>query len=165
MKRLWIIAETAALAVTDQVFKSYVEQKLEQGEEKLLKGRLVLRRVKNKGMCLNFLQEKPKVVRVLSTAAASAVTAVLAAVLFRKGHVLQKQGLVFVSAGAWSNTFDRWFRDGVVDYIGIKRGRKELSGITYNLADFFIFAGSGAAAVSALLSGKRKRVKKRKNMV
>ena len=159
MKRTVYIAETAALAATDQILKTYVEHHLEPGREKELKGRLVLRRVRNKGLCLNLFQDRPKAVRVLSSAAAAAVTAVQAAVLLKKGHFLQKQGIVFLSAGAWSNTFDRWFRGGVVDYAGVRCKCKKISGITYNLADVFIAAGSAAAAASALLPAKKKRGK------
>ena len=69
-------------------------------------------------------------------------------------------------AGVWSNTFDRWARDGVTDYIGVKSGSKRLSAITYNLADFFILAGNVILTLTALFpSGKRKNGKMRKNMV
>ena len=149
MKRTVYIAETAALAAADQILKTYVEHHLEPGREKELKGRLVLRRFRH----------RPKAVRVLSSAAAAAVAAVQAAVLLKKGHFLQKQGIVFLSAGAWSNTFDRWFRGGVVDYAGVRCKCKKISGITYNLADVFIAAGSAAAAASALLPAKKKRGK------
>lgn len=166
MKKALYIAECAALAAADQALKSYVEQNMEQGEERPIKGRFVLRSVRNKGMCLNLLQEKPKLVKRLSAAAALAVTVLQAASLLRKGRFLRRQGFALISAGAWSNTFDRWTKDGVVDYIGIKCGSERLSQITYNLADFYIFAGSAVlTAASFFPIRKRKNVKKGKSVI
>mgnify|MGYP001861209335 CR=1 FL=1 len=166
MKKLWYAGESVVLIALDQGLKSYIVQNLEPGEERRLTDRIVLRRAENKGMCLNILEDRPEAVKVLSVSAALAVTAAQAAVLFRKKHFFRKQGLAFLLAGAWSNTFDRWTRGGVVDYIGVKcRGRK-LSAITYNLADFFIFAGSVILAAAAFVTrDKRKNRKTEKSMV
>ena len=154
MKKIWFIGESIVLIALDQSLKLYTEQNLNPGEEKHLTDRIVLRRVKNKGMCLNLLQDRPEVVKKLSAG------------LFRKGHFFRKNGLALLSAGAWSNTFDRWTKDGVADYIGIKCGNEKVSAITYNLADFFIFAGNVILAAAALFSGgKRKNRKSEKNMV
>ena len=68
--------------------------------------------------------------------------------LFRKKGAWKKAALSMMSAGAWSNTFDRFARGHVTDYIGFKTGSKKLSSITYNLADFFLAAG--ALLLSAL---------------
>ena len=38
-------------------------------------------------------------------------------------------------AGAWSNTFDRWFRGHVIDYVGFQTKWKKVTEITYNLGD------------------------------
>lgn len=166
MKKMWALGENAVLIAIDQGLKSYVEQNLKPGEEKHLTDRAVLRRVKNQGMCLNLLQDKPKSVKILSLSAAAALTAVQTAAQLRKGHFFRKQGLVLLSAGALSNTFDRWARDGVVDYIGIKCGNEKLSAVTYNLADFFIFAGNVILAVTGLFPRRRrKNMKSEKNMV
>lgn len=43
--------------------------------------------------------------------------------------------------GAWSNLADRYHKDKVVDYIGIKAEKKKLEQVTYNLGDFAIGAG------------------------
>lgn len=166
MKKWWFIGESAALTVLDQSLKSYVEQNIKPGEEKHLTDRVVLRNVKNRGMCMNLLQENPKAVKIFSVSAALALTAAQTVTLFRKGYFFRKKGFAFLLAGAWSNTFDRWARDGVTDYIGVKSGSKRLSAITYNLADFFILAGNVILTLTALFpSGKRKNGKMRKNMV
>ena len=166
MKKIWFVGESIILIALDQSLKSYTEQNLNPGEEKILSDRIVLRRVKNKGMCLNLLQDSPEVVKALSTSAALAVTVVQTAGLFRKGHFFRKEGLALLSAGAWSNTLDRWMRDGVADYIGIKCSNEKMSAITYNLADFFILAGNVILAAAGLFPReKRKNRKKDKNMV
>lgn len=166
MKKWWYIGESAALAAADQCLKSYVEENMEEGEEKPITGRIVLRRVKNKGMCLNFLQKKPGVVRTLSLTCALGLTAAQAAALFQKGHFFRRHGLAFLLAGAWSNTFDRLVKNGVTDYIGVKFRSGKLSKITYNLADFYIFAGNVILFLTSVFpSGKRKATKTEKNMV
>lgn len=166
MKKIWFVGESIVLLALDQGLKAYVVQNLEPGEEKHVTDRIVLRRVENKGMCLNILEDKPEAVKVLSVSAALAVTAAQAAALLRKGHFFRKQGLAFLLAGAWSNTADRWTRGSVVDYIGVKCSGKKLSAITYNLADFFILAGNVILAAAALFTrDKRKNRKTGKNMV
>lgn len=166
MKKIWLMAESAVLAAADQIMKSYVEQNMEMHEERTLRGKVVLRRVRNKGMCMNILEEKEEIVKGISAAAASGVTAAQIISMAGKGRFLHKQGLAFLSAGAWSNTFDRWGRQGVVDYIGIKSGSEKISSITYNLADLFIFAGSILLMISAVFAPvKRKLLKKEKSVV
>ena len=166
MKKIWFVGESIVLIALEQSLKSYAEQNLTPGEEKHLTDRIVLRRVKNKGMCLNLLQDRPDIVKAVSTFAALAITGVQAAELFRKGRFFRKKGLALLTAGAWSNTFDRWTKDGVVDYIGIKCSNEKVSAITYNLADFFIFAGNMILAAAALFPRKkRKNMKPEKNMV
>lgn len=166
MKKIWFVGESIVLLALDQGLKAYIVQNLEPGEEKHVTDRIVLRRVENKGMCLNILEDKPEAAKVLSVSAALAVTAAQAAALLRKGHFFRKQGLAFLLAGAWSNTADRWTRGSVVDYIGVKCSGKKLSAITYNLADFFILAGNVILAAAALFTrDKRKNRKTGKNMV
>ena len=100
MKKWWFIGESAALAVLDQSLKSYVEQNIKPGEEKHLTERVVLRNVKNRGMCMNLLQENPKAVKICSVFAALALTAAQTVTLFRKGYFFRKKGFALLLAGA-----------------------------------------------------------------
>ena len=43
-----------------------------------------------------------------------------------------------MTAGAWSNTFDRWIRGYVIDYAAVKCRHQKLSKITFNLGDVLI---------------------------
>ena len=73
----------------------------------------------------------------------------------------KKKGFALMAAGAWSNTFDRWTRGHVVDYVGFRSKNNKVSSITYNLGDFFLAAG-GAAALAASLFSSRKTERKQK---
>ena len=67
---------------------------------------------------MGFLSENQTAVRYLSLAAAGIVTVCQAVVSFRRKGFWKKQGLALMSAGAWSNTFDRLARGYVIDYVG-----------------------------------------------
>lgn len=154
MKKRWFLCETGVLFAADQILKSYAEQNMDKGEEKELAGPIVLRRVSNTGLCLNLLSGSPGIVKALSLTAAGLVSLSYTLVLFRKKGFWKKKALSLMTAGAWSNTFDRFARGHVSDYIGFKAGDRKLSSITYNLADFFIAAGALLLSVVSLASGE-----------
>ena len=81
---------------------------MDKNEEKELAGPVVLRRVANTGMCLNLLSGSPKIVRAFSLAAAGFVSLLYTLALFRKKGAWKKAALSMMTAGAWSNTFDRF---------------------------------------------------------
>ena len=141
MKRRWFLAGSAVLFGADQLMKTYVEQNLDKGEEKMLTDRVMLRRVHNKGMCLNLLDHEPGLVKYLSVFSASVLTVIYGISLTRRKGFWRKKGLALMAAGAWSNTFDRCARGHVVDYIGFRCENKKVSDVTYNLGDFLIAAG------------------------
>ena len=128
MKRHWFLWGSGVLFASDQILKTYAEQNLEKNEERKLTERVVLRRVNNNGMCLNLMKKK---------------------------GFWKKTALSLLAAGAWSNTFDRFIRGYVVDYIGFKCENEKVSRITYNLGDFFIGAGALLLSVTGLFERKR----------
>lgn len=160
MKRRWFLFGTAGLFTVDQFLKSYVEQNLDKDEERKLAGPVVMRRVSNRGMCCGLLSERRGIVRTLSLTAAGVVTALQAASLLREKGFWKKKALCLLSAGAWSNTFDRFTRGYVVDYIGFQQQDSKLSKLTYNLGDFLIASGalllSLQSAGSSFSSGRKK---------
>lgn len=156
MKRHWFLWGSGALLASDQILKAYAEQNLDKKEERKLTEKVVLRRVNNHGMCLNLLSDRPGVVRILSAVAAGTVTVLQVVSLMRKKGFWKKTALSFLSAGAWSNTFDRFARGYVVDYIGFKFGNEKVSRITYNLGDFFIGAGAAVLSLAGLFEPKEK---------
>lgn len=56
--------------------------------------------------------------------------------------------------GAVGNTYDRFKRGYVVDYLSLKTKNKKLSDITFNLSDLALFAGAVLTVWSSLF-GKR----------
>ena len=157
MKRKWFFIETAGLFAADQLLKTYAEQNLDKKEERKLAGPAVLRRVHNKGLCMEFLSENQTAVRYLSLAAAGIVTICQAVISFRRKGFWKKQGLALMSAGAWSNTFDRFARGYVIDYVGFDVKDPKAAKITYNLGDFFIAAGAAILSLCALFSPSKKK--------
>ena len=119
-----------AVFLLDQWIKDYVEKNLKMGEKRKLAEKLELRRVHNPGICLGVFANKPEKVTV---------TQMLT--LLGNNHVLKKAGITLAAAGAWSNLADRYHKEKVVDYIGIKTEKKKLEQVTYNLGDFAIGAG------------------------
>ena len=104
--------------LVDQWAKHYVEKNLKMGEKRKLTEKLELRRIHNPGICLGVFANKPEKVKKLTEA-----------------------GTGIVTAGAWSNLTDRYQKEKVVDYIGVKTGKEKLDQVTYNLGDFAIGAG------------------------
>ncbi len=140
------------------MLKTYAEQNLEKKEERRPAGPIVLRRVRNKGMCMGLLSENQNAVRYLSLAAAGIVTVYQAAVSLGRKGFWKKKGLLLLSAGAWSNTFDRFARGYVVDYIGFDVKEPKIAKITYNLGDFFIAAGSVILSLCFVYSPSKKKM-------
>lgn len=77
----------------------------------------------------------------LTEAGTGIVTVTQMLTLLGNNHVLKKAGITLAAAGAWSNLADRYHKEKVVDYIGIKTEKKKLEQVTYNLGDFAIGAG------------------------
>ena len=160
MSRKWSLIETAGLFAADQLFKTYAEQNLDKKDERKLAGVLVLRRVHNKGLCMGLLSENQAAVKWLSLAASCIVTVCQTIVSFRRKGFWKKKGLALMTAGAWSNTFDRFARGYVVDYIGFDIKDPKTAKITYNLGDFFITAGAVILSLRSLFSPSGKEKKK-----
>lgn len=158
---LVLINITACLALIDIAMKSTIEGYMTKKEERTAcGGRLILRKVYNKGMCMNLLEDHQDVVKYGSAFAAVLLTIYqLLTLLRRKACILKKWGLSLMTAGAWSNTFDRWFRGYVIDYAAIKSKYKKVSGITFNLADVLIGAGGVLVVIASIIAQLRRKKK------
>lgn len=155
MKGGWMLAETAGLFAADQIIKTCAEQKLDLNEERKAGSKIRIRRVHNYGMAFGFLSDQTEPVRWFSLLAAGAVTGIQILELFLGRGFLGKAAAGMLSAGAWSNTFDRFARGYVVDYIGFSVKNEKAGKLTYNLGDFLIAAG-------VLLLGVRSLFRKEK---
>ena len=113
-----------AVFLLDQWIKDYVEKNLKMGEKRKLAEKLELRRVHNPGICLGVFANKPEKVKKLTEAGTGIVTVTQMLTLLGNNHVLKKAGITLAAAGAWSNLADRYHKEKVVDYIGIKTEKK-----------------------------------------
>ena len=100
----------------------------------------------------------------LSLAVTTVVTGAGAVVGAGKGRILEKLGLTLTAAGAWSNTWDRFRRGYVVDYIGIRQKNKKFDRLTYNVGDFCIVAGSILWVAGNTVKSGKSRKNKQKNL-
>lgn len=139
----------------DMGIKQYIEDTFDRREErKCIVPGLVLRKVYNRGFLLSTLEKYPKIAQ-----GASAVTGVV--ILFydlllflKKGKWLEKTGMIFLTAGAASNIYDRLVRKKVIDYIGFQSKNKFLSSLTANLADFYVIIGAVLVGIGRI--GKKR---------
>lgn len=139
------------LGVADLFVKQQIEEQLLKREEKpVLGGRILLRRVHNRGFALNALDARPKLVKYGSLLAGLICTGFGMPIFLGKGCLVRKSGMALVLAGAFSNIYDRIVRGFVIDYFGIQTKWKKFSDITFNLGDIFVFAG-----VAMLFYGKK----------
>lgn len=139
-KRLWGLF--LLLVCSDMGAKQYVEDTFRPGEEKkTILGKVVLRKVYNEGFAMNTLEKYPVAVKGASAAMGAGIAVRDAWLLAQKGRRLQKLGMTLLSAGAFSNIYDRLIRGKVIDYIGVE-GEKKRNRITVNLADFYILLGA-----------------------
>lgn len=139
----------AALLIGDLAARQYVEEHFKEGEEHpAFGGKIIFRKVHNKGLMLNVLDEKQQMVKWLSAGAAAVCAGMAAVTLARKKHRIRKTAFICLLAGAAGNLYDRFLRGYVVDYIGLKTKWKKLSNITFNIGDILIFAGTLTAALT-----------------
>lgn len=137
-----------ALVCFDMGIKQYIERTYKEREEReTIAGRLVLRKVYNRGFMLNVLQERSEIVKGASAGIGAGIVLYDIWLFPKKGRLLKKLGMVFLSAGAFSNIYDRLIRGKVIDYIGVQSKHKFLSRITANLADIYVAAGAVLTAI------------------
>lgn len=145
----------AAVAGTDLGIKKYTEETLGDAEERRIwKGKGIYRKVHNKGLMLNRLDDKPEVVKGLSVAALASLCCFAGVLEKENGRKLTKFGTALMLGGACGNTYDRVTRGYVVDYLAIKSKNKKLQDITFNLSDLALFAGALLMVWDYLFGGK-----------
>lgn len=131
------------LFALDMAVKQYIEENVEESEEKSFgKTSILIRKVYNEGFAFNSMDSEPEKVKKASTLTTVAICLLAFIESFRKGHRVDKTALVLLSAGALSNTYDRIVRRKVIDYIGVRSKHKKIADITANLADVYIMAGT-----------------------
>lgn len=118
-----------------------------------LKGRILIRRYHNKGAMLNLGERRGPLVAAVSVVLSAAMTVVFVCSLGQKGNRLLRLGLSLLLGGAFSNTYDRWKRRYVVDYLTFHVRWKPLRRVVFNLSDFCIMIGALLAVLGAPADG------------
>ena len=148
-----MIGMTAFLFLLDLMIKESIEKNVDVSEEReLAGGKILIRKVYNKGMLLHFMDQRPRAVKSITAALGIFIIVYDIFLLFVKKRFLEKVGMVFLTGGAFSNIYDRLARGKVIDYIGFQTKNKAFTRVTFNLGDFFILLG----AILALLSGRKR---------
>ena len=122
-------------------------------ETPILKGKVIIRKYYNKGAALNFLAKKPERMRQIQTLLMAAAGGSFFTLLSRRGDKGVKTALAMILGGGASNLYDRVKKGHVVDYFSFKTRSRRLSGIIFNISDFFVFAG----ALLLVLFGKKEK--------
>jgi len=157
MGKLVFLITSLALAFADIGIKTFIESNYKRGEEKsILKDKVKIRKVYNQGAAFNIMENEPEMVKKLSGALSVDLFIYYVFTLLRRGRPLEKIGLTLINAGAWSNTFDRWLRGYVVDYVGFNTRWDKFNRLTFNIGDFFIMKGAILMVVSSMLPHGRK---------
>lgn len=139
--------------VGDFIIKNYIEKKKkEDSDTPILGGRLIIRRLHNKGACLSIGSKKSVLVAAVSLAFAIMMSIIFVATLTTKGNNFLKAGLSLLLGGAYSNTYDRLKRKFVVDYISFASKSTFFQGIVFNISDFCIAIGAAMAAIATILN-------------
>ena len=102
--------------------------------------RIILRKGSQSGDVHEFFG-RTSIVKKASLVVAGILTVGQFYAFRKKGNAMKRAGLVLGTAGAWSNTWDRWTRGYVVDYVGFQTP-VQMEQDTYNLGDFFLVMGS-----------------------
>ena len=146
---LLCIALLLGIPVLDLGIKYYIEKKIDKYSEKpILNGKILIRKVHNKGMAFNFLDSYPKAVRWITGLSGIGIIIWMLFLLSKENIKMAKISICMAVGGAISNLYDRFFRKYVVDYFAFKSKWKKITNITFNLGDLFIFAGMIGVLIS-----------------
>lgn len=134
---------TAAVFFTDFFLKKYIDKKRELGEQQpILKNRMILRKYYNRGMALDILERRPRLVQIATGAMLTVLSILFFCLLREKGKQGLKIGIALIIGGGGSNLADRLSKGHVVDYFSFRSRFPRLQTIVFNVSDLFIFLGS-----------------------
>ena len=127
----------------DFLIKQNMEESRKLGEEeKILGGKILLRKFYNTGAMFGFLKERQKLVAGVSAGISAGAVIAYFYLLGKQGMNLLKLGAAFIIGGAASNVYDRLVRKYVIDYFSFNVKIEKIKRIIFNISDLFIFVGS-----------------------
>ncbi len=135
-------AVAAAVFAGDLFLKNHIEGSRELGDEReACGGRVVITKSHNEGAALNFMEDRPGLVRKVCGASLLALGILWYLLLRKKENAGVMLGLSLLVGGGASNFYDRAARGHVVDYVRFRTPWKKLSRVAFNLSDFCVFLG------------------------
>lgn len=141
---------TCVVFITDLLIKYFVDKKYARKvRHPRLGGRIILEKYYNDGAALNLLEKRPKLMRLLHSAALVIVGVFSYFLMRTSGRPLEKTGVALLLGGGLSNLYDRYTKGHVVDYFHINIGPKRLRNIIFNISDFCVFIGALLAVAGA----------------
>ena len=141
------------LILGERIIKNKMDQRRE-GDTLILKEKIIIRRYRNKGVALNFLQENVKLVKIITGCLIGGLGIVFLCILRKKECGLYKLGMAMMLGGAISNFSDRIERGYVVDYFSFNFGKK-FNKIVFNLADVFVVIGGLIIVIANICKGHK----------
>lgn len=143
----------AAVFAGDFILKEHIEGQGEwKGRREVCKGRVVLQKYHNKGAALNFMEQRPGLVKWVCGAVLLALSVLWGYFSRAKESPGLLLGLSLSIGGGASNFYDRLKRGYVVDYFSFCTPWKKLNKVIFNISDLCIFLGS----LMVVLFGKEK---------
>lgn len=144
-----------ALVLLETKIKNHMEKTRNPADkEAIMNGKIILNKKYNRGMFMNFMEDKRDKVKLISAVLLGVLILVFTLCLPKKRCKLFKLGLSACLGGAISNVYERMTKGYVVDYFSFNF--KWIRNIVFNLADMFIFIGSFFILISSFFTGKSK---------
>ncbi len=131
---------TAGISALDNRIKEKREQNHDKND--YLNGRVRILTYHNYGAFLNSGDKKPFLVKFISLILSVVLTLIFLLTFTRYGKRELQLGLAVLLGGAWSNTYDRFKRGYVVDYLNFPKLPGKLKTVVYNVSDFCILIGA-----------------------
>ena len=146
----------AGIFAADLYLKTKIEITPEADLHKTLAyGHIKFTRLHNKGLAGSRLTDKPRLATLISGIVFAICLIYSLTRFFRRDNGMEKAALAMICGGAAGNFFDRLGRGYVVDYLSFPKVRiKQIRKYVYNLADLFIFLGSGILILLELFRKK-----------
>ena len=154
---MWYYRLIACLTALDLIGKSAIEGLPDDSFPREMpdgKPVLLLKKFRNRGLPLGFLEKRREGVKYGPLLVESLVLLRFSRLLPKRGRKIEKTALALVLAGGGSNLFDRFFRGYVVDYFSFTP--KKLRHLVFNLGDLYIAAGMTVLSATELVRGLRR---------
>lgn len=138
------------IIVGEWKLKNYIEANYDFKKQiPILKNKIRIRKYHNFGAFLNMMEKRKKLLHVISVFFTIIIAIFFLLTLFQKGNKLLKTGLALLLGGAFSNTYDRFSRDYVIDYFSFHSPFEKLNRIVFNISDFCIIIGTLLSVISS----------------